>query len=79
MGSESSRVFLFPALVRALRTRQTHRVFARFSRHLPPCSTSDGKICSPFAEQFHVFHQGKVKEKENRAGAHGELLNGCPK
>jgi hypothetical protein len=28
-----------------------------------------GKICSLFAEQFHVFHQGKVKEKENRAGA----------
>ena len=41
--------------------------------------TEDGKICSPFAEQFHVFHQGKVKEKENRAGAHGEILNGCPK
>src|SRR5258707_7227148 len=37
--------------------------------------TEDGKICSPFAEQFHVFHQGKVKEKENRAGAHGEILS----
>jgi len=27
----------------------------------------------PFSEQFHVIHQGKVKEQENRAGAKGEF------
>jgi len=41
---------------------------------LPHVFTEDGKICSPFAEQFHVFHQGK----ENRADAYSEFLNGCP-
>jgi hypothetical protein len=30
-------------------------------------------------EQFDVFYQREVKEKENRTGASGEFLNGCPK
>jgi len=39
----------------------------------------DWKICSPFSEQFDVFYQREVKEKENRTGASGGFLNGCPK
>jgi hypothetical protein len=41
--------------------------------------TEDWKICSPFPEQFDAFYQREVKEKENRTGASGEFLNGCPK
>ena len=41
--------------------------------------TEDWKICSPFPEQFDVFYQREVKEKENRTGASGEFQNGCPK
>jgi hypothetical protein len=41
--------------------------------------TEDGKSCAHFLKQFHVFHQGKGKEKENRADANGEFVNGCPK
>ncbi len=78
MGLELSYVFRFTALVDALRTRQTHGVFAWFARHLPTYSTEDWKICSPFPEQFDVFYQREVKEKENRTGPSGEFLNGCP-
>jgi hypothetical protein len=38
--------------------------------------TSDGKSWAQSPMQFHAFHQGKGKEKENRADANGELMNG---
>lgn len=57
MGPEAPRVFRFLALVCVLQTGQTHRVFVRSSSML----TKDGKVCSRFDEQFHIFHQGKGK------------------
>jgi hypothetical protein len=79
MVSGSSRFFQFPALVCAVRTRHTCRVFAWFSKHVHACSTSGGKICAQFSRQFPLFYKGKVKEKENRVDANGEFVNGCLK
>src|SRR5947209_413155 len=43
MGPELSCVFRFTALVDALRTRQTHGVFAWFARHLPTYTRKTGR------------------------------------
>ena len=79
MVSGSSRFFQFPALVCAVRTRHTCRVFAWFSKHVHACSTSGSKICAQCSKQFPLFHKGKVKEKDNRVDANGEFVNGCLK
>jgi hypothetical protein len=47
---------------------------ALFERDIP-----SSQYRAQFRKQFHVFHQGKGREKENCADANGEFLNGCSK
>jgi hypothetical protein len=61
--------------------------FPQSSRgELLPCSLAEvfwmpawRHLTSAGIGQFSLFHKSKVKEKENRADANGEFVNGCLK
>ena len=64
MGLELSCVFRFTALVDALRTRQTRRVFAWFARHLPTYSRKTGRSVLHSPSSSMSFTRGKWKKRK---------------
>jgi len=64
MGLELSCVFRFTALVDALRTRQTHGVFAWFARHLPTYSRKTGRSVLHSPSSSMSFTRGKWKKRK---------------